>query len=98
MLSFAATTKSSGLFRALTILLSVCAVSRAAITMDPWSPLFKGVDYASGTADASEPRLQRVAALRVDLSDPTIEFFSTPHNGSSPLETFCQTTTTFVKS
>ncbi len=98
MLSFAATTKCTGLFRALTILLSVCAVSRAAITIDPWTPLFKGVDFAVGTADASEPRLQRVAALRVDLSDPTIEFFSTPDNGSSPLETFGQTTTTFVQS
>jgi hypothetical protein len=69
----------------------------ATISISPWTPLFKGVDFATGTADASEPRRQQVVALRIDLADPTIQFFSTPGNGAASLETFGQTTTTFVQ-
>lgn len=35
-------------------------------------------------------------AFRVDLLEPAVEFFSTPSNGAGALETFGQTTTTFV--
>jgi exopolysaccharide biosynthesis protein len=68
----------------------------ATITLDPWSPLYRGIDFASGQADTNEVRQQKVFALRVDLADPTVEFFSTPSNGAGDLETFGQTTTTFV--
>ena len=69
----------------------------ATITLEPWAPMFRGIDFATGEADASEVRQQKVFALRVDLTDPTVEFFSTPSNGEGPLETYGQTTTTFVE-
>ena len=69
----------------------------AAITINPWEPLFQGIQFTTGTADTNEVRQQKVFGLRVDLAEPTIEFFSTPSNGDAPLETFGQTTTTFVQ-
>ncbi|MGI8964470.1 MAG: immunoglobulin domain-containing protein, partial [Limisphaerales bacterium] len=72
--------------------------ARATITVRPWVPIFKGIDFASGQADTNEVRLQEVKALRINLTDPTVEFFSTPSNGDAPEETFGQTTTTFVQS
>ncbi len=68
----------------------------ATITIDPWKPLFRGVDHTQGRADSAEVRLQKVFALRIDLKDPDVEFFTTPGNGAAEKETFGQTTTTFV--
>ena len=70
----------------------------AAITLEPWAPLFRGVEFARGEADTNEVRQHKVFALRVDLADPTVEFFSTPANGDGEKETYGQTTTTFVES
>lgn len=70
--------------------------SRAAIITNAWIPAFKGVDYTTGEADANEVRQQKVFAFRVDLLEPTIQFFSTPSNGATERETDGQTTTTFV--
>jgi len=78
-------------------LLAVWCAS-ATITLEPWAPMFRGVDFARGEADANEARLQKVFALRVDLHDPTVEFFSTPANGDRPKETDGQTTAAFVQS
>jgi hypothetical protein len=66
------------------------------ITVGPWEPIFKGVQHASGEADAAEPRLQKVNALRVDLYDPNIVLFTTPSNGSAPGETNRQTGSQFI--
>jgi len=78
------------------LLLTACCAS-AGITLEPWSPMFRGVALAAGEADTNEVRQQKVFALRVDLADPTVEFFSTPSNAEGPLETYGQTTTTFVE-
>ena len=67
-----------------------------AITIQPWAPLYRGIDFTTGQADTNEVREQKVFAMRVDLTDPTVEFFSTPSNGNGSLETYGQTTTTFV--
>ena len=67
------------------------------ISVSSWSPIYRGIEFATGYADTNEVRQQKVFALRVDLADPTIEFFSTPANGDAPLETFGQTTTMFVQ-
>ena len=58
-------------------LLAVWCAS-ATITLEPWAPMFRGVDFARGEADANEARLQKVFAMRVDLNDPTVEFFRAP--------------------
>jgi hypothetical protein len=69
----------------------------AVITVQPWAPMFKGIDFAPGDADTNEIRLQKVFALRVDLSNTNVEMFSTPSGGTAPFETIGQTTTTFVQ-
>ena len=68
----------------------------ATITLSPWNPIFQGIDLATGDADASEPTLQHVITMRVDLSNTNISFFSTPSNGTNSLDTFGQTTGTFM--
>lgn len=78
-------------------LASLALTAPAGITTQPWVPMFKGIDFTTGDADTNEVRLQKVFALRVDLADPSVEFFSTPSGGAAPFETIGQTTTTFVQ-
>jgi uncharacterized protein YigE (DUF2233 family) len=73
------------------------AMLRAAITVTPWQPLFRGVDFATATTDSAEPRLQEVRAVRVDLQEPGISFFTTPDNGPAPRETTSETTAEFLR-
>jgi hypothetical protein len=63
-------------------------------------PLFKGVELASGqqiSETGTEPNLQ-VRCLRVDLTDPDVRFFTTPHctNGCSQ-ETLSENTSRFLE-
>src|ERR1019366_3565542 len=48
----------------------------------PWVPIFKGIEHAVGTNDpnisGNFPRLQVVHCVRVDLTDPDVQFFTTP--------------------
>jgi hypothetical protein len=47
----------------------------------PWVPLFKGIDHATGAnipGSGGFAELQAVNALRVDLTDPDVRFFTTP--------------------
>ena len=69
---------------------------RAAIKVGAWTPIFQGVEMATGEADAAEPRLQQVRAVRIDLRAPGIELFSTPANGDASLETTSETTSEFL--
>jgi hypothetical protein len=69
----------------------------AAIVINPWEPIFQGIEFTTGTADTNEVRQQKVFVLRADLTEPTLRFFSTPSNGEAALETFGQTTTSFVQ-
>jgi exopolysaccharide biosynthesis protein len=69
----------------------------ASIIIQPWAPMFQGIDFTAGEADTNEVYLQKVFALRVDLTDPTVEFFSTPAGNVPSFETIGQTTTTFVQ-
>jgi hypothetical protein len=54
----------------------------AALTIGPWVPKFKGVDLSISTnippSGGELVRRQVVSALRVDLSDPDVQFFTTP--------------------
>ena len=55
---------------------------KAALTIGPWVPKFKGVDLSVSTnippSGGELLRRQVVSALRVDLSDPDVRFFTTP--------------------
>jgi exopolysaccharide biosynthesis protein len=54
------------------------------------------VAFARGEADADEPRMQKVVAVRIDLQAPGIEFLATPDNGKAPRETTSETTSQFL--
>ena len=60
----------------LTILGATLAV--AAPVLRPWTPIFKGIDYATGTNPASLAGIQAVYAVRVDLTDPDVRLFTSP--------------------
>lgn len=67
----------------------------AEIRVGSWQPLFQGVELADGSADAREPRLQQVHAVRINLRTPGLRFFSTPHAGDR--ETLGQTASEFLQ-
>lgn len=68
---------------------------RAEIKVSDWKPAYVGVDLADGSADANEPRLQRVFVARVRLNSPGIEFLSTPRTGKR--ETLGETAGEFLR-
>ncbi len=78
------------------VFLVAASAGHSAINVGDWTTLYQGVEVARGDSDASEPRLQRVFAVRVDLQAPGIELFSTPDNGAAPKETTSETTSEFL--
>ena len=62
----------------------VCAMGQvqAALTLGPWVPKFKGVELSVSTnippSGGELLRRQVVSALRIDLTDPDVRFFTTP--------------------
>src|SRR5689334_10358883 len=74
-------------------------VTHAQITISSWSPIFKGIELASGQAvpNGTIVRLQQVRAYRIDLRDPDIQFFTTPRNTNGTSETLGQNTSLFLK-
>jgi exopolysaccharide biosynthesis protein len=56
----------------------------------PWTPIFKGIDHAVGTNNPSIagnfPELQVVHCVRVDLTDPDVQLFTTPRASSYAAE------------
>lgn len=74
--------------------------SAAQITVGPWTPMFRGVELASGQQQATlaGERNHRVLCLRVDLTDPDIKLFTTPKCANcSPYETLAQNTSRFLE-
>lgn len=80
----------------LPLLLVHVATGLAGITVEQWTPLYRGIQYAQGEADSAEPRLQKVNALRINLTAPGIMVYTTPGNGDDPDETTGQTATDFL--
>jgi exopolysaccharide biosynthesis protein len=67
------------------------SVALAGPTIGPWVPIFKGIEHAIGTNNPSVPgnfaNLQVVHCVRVDLTDPDIQFFTTPRASNYVAET-----------
>jgi hypothetical protein len=61
-------------------LLFLAQEAQADPTMTDWAPLFKGIEHRAGTNSPSAgfPNLSVMHAFRVDLTDPDLEFFTTP--------------------
>lgn len=84
------------LFAAVSLFLTGChAPSTASFQINKWQPIYRGIDYTSGKS--TENLLQQVYAIRVDLTNPDVEFISTPDNGCNPLMTDGQRTSEFLK-
>src|SRR5258708_7000487 len=77
----------------LIVLAASCSLSRAAITVTPWMPIYKGIDRAVGTNCPStlitnngvvftDSTLQVANCVRVDLTDPDVRLFTTPRASS----------------
>lgn len=68
-------------FAILFFLLLAVAARAVIVTVDPWVPIFKGIDLAHGRQqkESAGEREHQVQCLRVDLSDPDVKFLTTPH-------------------
>jgi exopolysaccharide biosynthesis protein len=69
------------LFRPLLTFLLFCAPFGCnGMVLSSWTPIFKGIEHASGTnqPSAAYPNLNVVHAIRVDLQDPDIQFLTSP--------------------
>jgi hypothetical protein len=77
-------------------------LAQASITVGSWTPLYKGIEFATGQAvpGGTEVNLQQVRALRVDLLDPDVRLFTTPRLTNAPAgtDTAGQNTSVFLKS
>jgi hypothetical protein len=71
----------------------------ATITVGSWSTIFKGIDLASGSQvpQFGGEALQQVLCMRVDLTDPDIVLFTTPHCGDCGMETLSENTSHFLE-
>ncbi len=80
-----------------TLLMLLSAMATASVrgtnTTGAWSPLYKGVQYATGYSDG--PHTQRVYAIQIDLQAPGISVSTTPKSGSCS-ETLSQQTSRFL--
>jgi hypothetical protein len=76
---------------------------QAAAVLQPWVPMFKGVEYAVGTntpGGGGFLNLQVVYCVRVDLTDPDIRLFASPRRTNwvaNGTETYGYTMTNFLK-
>lgn len=70
------------------------------ITVGPWQPIYKGVELADGRqqAETTGEFEQRALCLRIDLSDPDIELFTTPKcTNCGTYETLSENTSHFLE-
>src|SRR5437867_3200645 len=71
------------------------------VTVNSWQPLFKGIDYATGQQDATvfTDIIQKVNCMRIDLTDPDVVLFTTPHcTNSCGSESLAENTSHFLVS
>jgi exopolysaccharide biosynthesis protein len=72
-------------------------VRAAVITVDPWAPIFKGIDLAAGQQQATEAGdfNHRTFCLRIDLTDPGVHLFTTPKCTNCGSDTTAENTSRF---
>lgn len=91
-------------------LLAISA-AQADVVVSSWIPIFKGVDRAAGTnfpptsytingVAATDSTRQAVNCVRIDLTEPTVHFFTTPRAANyvaNSSETYAMTVTNFMR-
>jgi hypothetical protein len=76
------------------------AASAATVTVGTWTPIFKGIDLASGQQEATMAGEfnHRVLCYRVDLADPEVVLFTTPKcTNCGGYDTVAQNTSHFLE-
>jgi hypothetical protein len=71
------------------------------VKLGEWTPIFQGVEHLGGQMVAGAYGNQVIHALRVDLLDPDMQFFTTPLSTNAQSlggETIGQTTSDFLRS
>lgn len=89
--------RRKGFLMLLTLFMIVLALqtsAQATRVIGPYTPIYEGIEYATGTEDT--PRLMKAFAIRVDLQNPNVSVFASHDNGTAPYETALQTPTDFV--
>jgi exopolysaccharide biosynthesis protein len=74
-------------FLSLTLLFAAAFWAQASPVFGPWTPIFKGIDHGVGTNNPNiagnfPNEWQVVHCVRVDLTDPDIQLFTTPRASS----------------
>ena len=83
--------------------LLACVLARgnaATVTVGPWTPVFQGIELASGqqVPTLAGERYHQVLCYRVDLQDPDVRLFTTPHcTNSCAQETLVQNPSHFLE-
>jgi hypothetical protein len=69
------------LLLAAVITLTALRAQAVIITVGPWTPVYQGVDLASGqqVLEVAGDKIHQVLCFRVDLQAAGIELFTTPH-------------------
>jgi exopolysaccharide biosynthesis protein len=78
-------------FLSLTLLFAAAFWAQASPVFGPWTPIFKGIDHVVGTNNPNiagnfPNEWQVVHCVRVDLTDPDIQLFTTPRASSYAAE------------
>jgi hypothetical protein len=82
------------------VVLPMKPLQAATVTVSPWVPIFKGIDLASGRQEAqlTGERNHRVMCMRVDLTEPSIQLFTTPKcTNCGTYETLAENTSLFLE-
>ncbi len=88
------------LLLAVAFLLAALRTFAVIITVGPWTPVYQGVDLASGqqAVEVAGDRIHQVLCSRVDLQAVGLELFTTPHcTNACGLETLAENTSHFVE-
>jgi Phosphodiester glycosidase len=78
------------------VLSVVPSKSSATTIVNPWEPIFQGIDYTTGSV-TDEAVNQVVNAFRINLTNPRIRFYSTAKTALAPSDTLTQTTSSFLR-
>src|ERR1051325_9113817 len=92
-------------------LLASIPLCHGTIFLSPWTPIFKGIDHIVGTNCPpttvtnnglvfTDSTLQVVHCVRIDLSDPDVQLFTTPRApnwAAETRETLSLSITNFIK-
>lgn len=83
----------------LALLVTAAATHSASVTVGPWTPIFQGIELASGEqrSEGTSAPDQQVLCLRVDLTAPGVELFATPKCEDCALDTLSENTSHFLE-